>query len=87
MSRAGRSCWGAQTSDRLIAGTPPRSRPRPPAAVSQSTGLRRLLDDEPALTIRVLTDPRGQVQTGIVAFVEELLRREIEEFGLVRRWP
>jgi len=53
------------------------------AIVSQSTGLRRLLGDEPALTIRVLTDPRGRVQTGIVAFVEELLRRDIEEFGLV----
>ena len=53
------------------------------AIVSQSKGLRRLLDDEPALTIRVLTDPRGRVQTGIVAFVEELLRRDIEEFGLV----
>ncbi len=53
------------------------------AIVSQSKGLRRLLDDEPALTIRVLTDPRGRVQTGIVAFVGELLRRDIEEFGLV----
>jgi AcrR family transcriptional regulator len=53
------------------------------AIVSQSEGLRRLLDDEPALAIRVLTDPRGQVQAGTVAFVEELLRRDIEEFGLV----
>ena len=53
------------------------------AIVAQSKGLRRLLDDEPTLTIRVLTDPRGRVQTGIVAFVEELLRRDIEEFGLV----
>ena len=53
------------------------------AIVAQSTGLRRLLDDEPALTIRVLTDPRGRVQTGIVAFVEDLLRRDVEEFGLV----
>ncbi len=53
------------------------------AIVSQSAGLRRLLDDEPALTIRVLTDPRGRVQTGIVAFVVELLRRDIGEFGLV----
>jgi AcrR family transcriptional regulator len=51
--------------------------------VSQSTGLRRLLEDEPALTIRVLTDPDGQVQTGVVAFIEELLRRDIAEFGLV----
>jgi AcrR family transcriptional regulator len=53
------------------------------AIVSQSKGLRRLLDDEPALAIRVLTDPRGQVQTGVVAFIEDLLRRDIEEFGLV----
>ncbi len=53
------------------------------ALVSQSEGLRRLLDDEATLTIRVLTDPRGQVQTGIVAFIEELLRRDVTEFGLV----
>lgn len=53
------------------------------ALVAHSEGLRRLLDDEPALAIRVLTDPRGQVQSGIVAFIEELLRRDIEEFGLI----
>jgi AcrR family transcriptional regulator len=53
------------------------------AIVSQSRGLRRLLDDEPALTLRVLTDPRGQVRRGIVAFVEALLRRDMAEFGLV----
>jgi len=53
------------------------------AMVAQSKGLRRLLDDEPALAIRVLTDPRGQVQTGIVAFIAELLHRDIEEFGLI----
>ncbi len=53
------------------------------AIVSQSAGLRRLLDDEPTVAIRILTDPRGKVQTGIVAFVEDLLRRDIAEFGLV----
>ena len=53
------------------------------ALVSQSAGLRRLLDDEPMLTIRVLTEPRGRVQAGIVAFIEELLRRDVAEFGLV----
>ena len=53
------------------------------AIVSESTGLRRLLEDEPALAIRVLTDPHGQVQTGVVAFVEDLLRRDTAEFGLV----
>ncbi|HEY3902767.1 MAG TPA: QsdR family transcriptional regulator [Streptosporangiaceae bacterium] len=51
--------------------------------VSQSKGLRRLLDDEPALTLRVLTDPLGPVQPRVVAFVESLLRRDVAEFGLV----
>ena len=53
------------------------------AMVAGSAGLRRLLDDEPALTMRVLTDPRGRVQSGIVALNEVLLRRDMEEFGLV----
>jgi AcrR family transcriptional regulator len=53
------------------------------ALVSQSKGLRRLLDDEPALALRVLTDPRGRVQAGIVTYIEALLRRDIAEFGLI----
>jgi AcrR family transcriptional regulator len=53
------------------------------AMVAGSTGLRRLLDEEPALTMRVLTDPRGRIQSGFVAFNEELLRRDMDEFGLV----
>ncbi len=53
------------------------------AIVSQSKGLRRLLDDEPALAMRVLTNPQGPVQPGIVAYVAALLRRDIAEFGLV----
>ena len=53
------------------------------AMVAGSAGLRRLLDDEPALSLRVITDPRGRVQSGTVAFIEELLRRDMEEFGLV----
>ena len=53
------------------------------AMVAGSAGLRRLLDDEPALTMRVLTDPRGRIQSGIVAFNEDLLRRDMTEFGLV----
>lgn len=51
--------------------------------MSQSKGLRRLLDDEPALTLRVLTDPLGPVQPVIVAFVAAQLRRDVAEFGLV----
>lgn len=50
--------------------------------VSQSKGLRKLLDNEPVLTMRILTDPRGRVQTGTVAFIEKLLRRDMDEFGL-----
>ncbi len=53
------------------------------AIVSQSKGLRRLLDDEPALAMRVLTNPQGPVQPGIVTYVAALLRRDIAEFGLV----
>ena len=53
------------------------------AMVAGSKGLRRMLDDEPALAMRVLTDPRGRVQSGIVAFNEVLLRQDMEEFGLV----
>lgn len=53
------------------------------ALVSRSQALHRLLADEPALTIRVLTDPSGRVQTGVVDFVEGLLRRDIDEHGLV----
>jgi AcrR family transcriptional regulator len=48
-----------------------------------AAGLRRLLDDEPALYLRLITDPRGRVQSKMVAFLEELLRRDMEEFGLV----
>jgi AcrR family transcriptional regulator len=53
------------------------------ALVSRSKGLHRLLTDEPALALRVLTDPRGRVQAGTVAFIESLLRRDMAEFGLV----
>ncbi|TYP90512.1 TetR family transcriptional regulator [Blastococcus xanthinilyticus] len=50
--------------------------------LAEATGLRRLLDQEPTLAIRVLTDPRGPVQPGCIAFVEKLLRRDMEESGL-----
>jgi AcrR family transcriptional regulator len=50
--------------------------------VSQSVGLRKLLDDEPTLAMRVLTDPRGRIQTGIVERFEGLLRRDMAEFDL-----
>lgn len=49
------------------------------ALVSRSTALRRQIDDEPALTIKVLTDPAGLVQPRVVAFVEAVLRRDMAE--------
>jgi AcrR family transcriptional regulator len=52
------------------------------ALVSTAPGLRRLLDEEPALAIRVLTDPRGQVQIGTIAAFEAMLRRDQAEAGL-----
>ncbi len=51
------------------------------ALVSRSAPLHRLLEVEPALTIRVLTDPRGRVQPGVIAFFEALLRRDMDELG------
>lgn len=51
--------------------------------VAGSAGIHRLLDDEPALALRLLTDPRGPVQTEVVACVADLLRRDVAEFGLV----
>jgi hypothetical protein len=52
------------------------------ALVSQSAPLHRLLAEEPGLTIRVLTDPRGRVQSGVVNFIEMLLRRDLYEHAI-----
>jgi len=52
------------------------------AIVAQSAGLRRFLDDEPATAMRILTDPRGRIQPGIVASVADALRWDVEEYGL-----
>lgn len=72
--------WAAERPDGELH-TPGTGR-RINAIVSESKGLRQLLDDEPALALRVLTNPQGRVQSGIVAFVEDLLRRDMAEFGL-----
>lgn len=50
--------------------------------VYRSPGLRKLLDDEPVLTIRVLTDPRGRVQTNFRKAVADVLRADEAELGL-----
>jgi hypothetical protein len=52
--------------------------------VAGSADLRRLLDDEPALFMRVLTDPHGKCRAEPpVAFIEELLHRDMESSA----WP
>ena len=51
--------------------------------VIRAAGLRTLLDNEPSLTLRLLTDPHGHVQPMVVAFVENLLRQDIADAGLV----
>lgn len=52
------------------------------AMVSRASGLRRLLDEEPAVAMRVLTDARGRVQSGMVSLVAGLLRGDMAECGL-----
>lgn len=52
------------------------------ARVSAAAGLRRLLDEEPTVTIRVLTHPRGPVQPGVVAAIAALLERDRDSGGL-----
>lgn len=52
------------------------------AIVSTSPGLRTLLDDEPAVAVRILMDPTGLIQPGTVAAVRDLLLWDIDEHGL-----
>jgi AcrR family transcriptional regulator len=52
------------------------------AIVAASPGLRRLIDDEPALAVRVLMDPVGLIQPGTIAAIRDLLLWDIDEHGL-----
>lgn len=52
-------------------------------AIASNVGFRRLLDDEPAFAIRVLTDPHGRVQPRVMAAHIELLRRDVDDGGFV----
>lgn len=49
--------------------------------VSRSSALHTLLEQEPLVTIKVLTDPLGRVQPGVVGFVETMLRRDMNDHG------
>jgi AcrR family transcriptional regulator len=52
-----------------------------------SLPIQSLLADEPALAIRVLTDPRGRVQPRVVEAYQALLSRDLEAAGLAPRVP
>jgi AcrR family transcriptional regulator len=52
-------------------------------AIATNQGFRRLLDDEPTVAIRVLTDPHGRVQPRVMTTHVELLRRDINDGGFV----
>ena len=56
-------------------------------ATATSLPIRSLLADEPALGIRVLTDPRGRVQPRVVDAYQALLARDLEAAGLTTRVP
>jgi len=51
--------------------------------VAGNQGFHRLLDDEPVVTIRVLTDPHGRVQPRVMAAHAALLRRDVDDGGFV----
>jgi AcrR family transcriptional regulator len=51
--------------------------------IAGNHGFRRLLDDEPTVAIRVLTDPQGRVQPRVMAAHVDLLRRDVADGGFV----
>ena len=56
-------------------------------AVSSAAPLRRLLEEEPTTTLRIVTDPRGRVQPRLVDAYAELFQRDVDEFGLLPQVP
>ncbi|MCF6506918.1 transcriptional regulator [Blastococcus sp. MG754426] len=56
-------------------------------ALSAAGPVRRLLAEEPATAIRVLTDPQGRVQPRVVEAYAELFQRDVDEHGLVPKIP
>ena len=55
--------------------------------IAGSLGLRRLLDEEPTVTIRVVTDPRGRVQPRMIEAYTALFERDVEALGLTSEVP
>ena len=55
--------------------------------VAGSTAVQQLLVDEPALALRLLTDPRGRVQPRLVEAYTGLLQRDVDELRLTPLVP
>lgn len=55
--------------------------------VAESPAVSHLLADEPALGVRLLTDPRGRVQPRLVDAYTALLQRDVDERGLTALVP
>lgn len=53
------------------------------SAIAGNRGFRKLLDDEPTVAMRVLTDPHGRVQPRVMTAHLELLRRDVDDGGFV----
>jgi AcrR family transcriptional regulator len=51
--------------------------------IAGNHGFRKLLNDEPTVGIRVLTDPGGRVQPRVMAAHVELLRKDIDAGGFL----
>ncbi|MGY2130102.1 QsdR family transcriptional regulator [Blastococcus sp. SYSU DS0617] len=56
-------------------------------ALGTAPALQRLLDEEPAMAIRVLTDPQGLVHPRMVEAYTSLFQRDVEERELVPQVP
>src|SRR4051812_28814283 len=56
-------------------------------ALSTAGPVRRLLDEEPATGIRVLTDPMGRVQPRVVEAYTALFQRDVDDLGLIPLVP
>jgi hypothetical protein len=50
-------------------------------AIAHDHGFRKLLDEEPTVAMRVLTDPHGRVQPRVLAAHVRLLARDVEDGG------
>ena len=56
-------------------------------ALGTAPALQRLLDEEPAMAIRVLTDPQGLVYPRMVEAYTSLFQRDVDEHGFAPLMP